>query len=210
MNKKFIIAFSALLLVIVAAIVAVVGVFAAQQQRVANTFTIKYVANNVSATINSHYQLKDQIGITPFDEGNGISFNAGESSKTKLSTAPDIELTATTNYVVFRFVIRNNNTAGGRSLLATLTDNAVQENVNVYYLFMGTNDGITENGDYIPDTYEGAKTYGTTVCPTEPIEILASQTGIFLIVVEIDDDTLEAQYTSKQEQSVTITLNSAE
>ena len=57
MSKKLIIAFSALALAILAGAIAVVGVFAAQQQKVANTFTITYTANNVKASVGGTYTI---------------------------------------------------------------------------------------------------------------------------------------------------------
>ena len=84
MSKKLIIAISALALAIIAGVVAVVGVFAAQQQKVANTFTITYTANNVSANVIPFYIYKSVDGQTSSPQGlMPATFRPEEAEQTK-------------------------------------------------------------------------------------------------------------------------------
>ena len=194
MSKKLIISISAIVAVLLAAVIAVVAVFAANQQAVNTGFSVKYSATNVAATVSATYQRKTDDSATNLvtsDSKTSISFTAAEETTTKsLSTADgaDIALSATNNYVIFTYTFKNDITAGGKSMSVKLNDTSVQSNVNVYYL------ASAETADYA--TIKGAEGSENTALPA--VQTVAAQGTVnFYILVEIANDTLEAEYTSE-------------
>ena len=157
-KNKLIIAFSALGVVAVAAVIALVAVLAAGQQTVTSSINVTYTATDVTGSATLTYK-KGSDDWTTFSN-NSVNFAASDDARTQNITLSDgIELSATTsgsNKVVedlcFRFVFTN---TGSTSYYATITGLTAPANGSLY---VSTNDNYT--------TYKDAAATKTIEVPT--------------------------------------------
>ena len=123
-KKKIIIAVSALAMVLIASVVAVVAVLAAQQVTVQSNVQIVYTTKEIQGSISAYYQVKGdasrtQIGSTVTPDGSEPDNTGFEHNST--SAAVSIEnLSKTNNYVDFIFTFTN---TGSTAYKAQLTGN---------------------------------------------------------------------------------------
>ena len=208
-RKKLIISLTTLSLAIIAVFSITFGVLAAQTQSVKNIFSVNYAADNVAATVAAKYQVKN--GSSTYLTGGNVTYdntaNAGyrfqpgddnTNPATLSASGANVTLTATDNYVIFTYIFQNDNSTGGRAMTVTLTDSAVKTNVNCYYLASaeankGYNDIYYSTYDAQDETNNVVRTEGQ-VPSTQTVN--AQGTVYFYVLVEIDDDTLDASYVS--------------
>ena len=124
-KKKLAISITVLVLAIIAAVISVIGAWAATQQKVANLFTIEYTADNVNATIGVTYIEKDKSWQNA-GTGEQLTFNAKEASRTETVTFDKIVLDVENDCVLFLYEFTNNNTkpadSDGEPMYVTLTE----------------------------------------------------------------------------------------
>jgi len=148
-KKKLVISLSVAAAVLVAAIIAIVAVFAAASQTLTSSIKVTYTAGkNVAGTASASYKLSGE-GATSVDmDTNGstengdkvITFNAiGEKQTQSLLTQGDISLDSDNVYVEFTYVFTNTGAydyTAQISLLdkdATPASEAKVENLKVEY-----------------------------------------------------------------------------
>ena len=123
-NNKMVIAIFVLIIVLLGAIGAMIGVLAAAKQSIGNTFNINYsIENNIAVKITSSYQIAGE-GKINLDE---IRFNTNEEPQTKYSTLPIIKLNADQPYVDFS--IRIDPLSTEQTIVATAYWNDIASNI---------------------------------------------------------------------------------
>lgn len=160
-KKKMIIAISAFAMVILAAIVAVVAVLAAQQVTIKSSINVTYTSSEVAAKVTAHYQVKggEETAIGNTIEFDGTETGADATKDMNTSELKINSLTSENNYVDFIFTFTNE---GQSEYTATLTLPATLENFDVTYSVPNT-DGATK----ILDT--SFTVAGNTTTPVEYI-----------------------------------------
>lgn len=134
-RKKLIISLSVAAAVLVAAIIAVVAVFAASQQVVKSNITIKFTASDVSCTVGAKYKVENKDAI---DLGT-VTINAKDEENKEYSLSPtgNVDLTKTNNSVTFEWTFTNTGSKAFTIKLNQLTNiSGSAFNVKFY-----TNDG---------------------------------------------------------------------
>ena len=109
-RKKVVVAFSSLAFVIVAAMVAVVAVFAARNVTVQSGYQISYTALHVKATVSGTYQVENDASPTSLSPAT-LSFTGEEATNgtanVKSFTSVTATLTETNDSVDFVYTIAN-------------------------------------------------------------------------------------------------------
>ncbi len=129
-KKKLVISLSVAAAVLVAAIIAIVAVFAANAQTVQSTVKIKYTTSNVAGSVQASYQIKNEE-VEPLGTS---TFTATDTTTTALNDA-DITLTDANDTVTFTFIFTNN---GGNTMYINLAQFTQPANTTVKYQ-VGTN-----------------------------------------------------------------------
>lgn len=124
-RKKIIIAFSSLAAVIVAAVVAVVAVFAARNVTINSGYTISYTALHVKATVSGTYQVQNSGSATALSPAT-LSFTGSEATdgteNVKSFTNVTVTLSETNQYVDFVYTIANGDLNAASVVLASNPD----------------------------------------------------------------------------------------
>ena len=145
-KKKMIIAISAFAMVILAAVVGVVAVLAAQQVTVKSSISVSYTASEVAGTVTAKYQVKGgtatNIGTTGTITFDGTETGEPEESLTE-TTLSISGLSSTNNYVDFIFTFTN---TGSSKYTATLTPPTTCTNFNITYTVPNAS-GVTKKSD---------------------------------------------------------------
>ncbi len=136
-KKKMIIAICAFALVVVATIVSVVAVLAAQSVTINSTINVQYTSNEVAAKVTAHYQVANGTRTKMGGDDNGmITFYGTETgaeatqSMTGESGLTISGLTSENNYIDFIFTFTND---GDAEYTATLTLPNDVENFGITY-----------------------------------------------------------------------------
>lgn len=134
-KKKVIIALASLILVMVAAVVAVVAVFAARNVTVNSGYQISYTALHVKANVSGTYQVQNSVSPTSLSPAT-LSFTGEEATdgteNVKSFTGVTVTLTAENQYVDFVYTISNGNLNAATVALASNPD-AGNDNLTYTY-----------------------------------------------------------------------------
>ena len=127
-KKKLIVSISSLCVVVVLAIITLVAVFAAGNQRFESQVSVTYKATNVSATISGDYLRKDDSRYTSM--GAPIEFLPTTETGTRSMGLNGLELNEVKNYAILRYTFTNNSSSvrinvESRSSVTSSTNTAV-------------------------------------------------------------------------------------
>ena len=118
-KKKLVISLSVAAAVLVAAIIAIVAVFAASIQTAQSTLKITFTSKDVSCTVSGEWALPSATADEKGELGS-ITIKASDEQDThKLNANPTIPLTSEKNYVDLSYTFTNN---GSRSFTIELGD----------------------------------------------------------------------------------------
>lgn len=187
--KKLTIATATLGVVLLAAIIAVIAVFAAGNQAVGSNFTVSYKATNVAATVSAGYAKGAATSYTAI--GEAVTFNAEDATNDaqtgkSLSTADDLSLDLTNKYITFKYTFKNNSTSV--AFKVSLADGSAQNNVEVSY---------------------GTSTDALSATLPTDVTVAAEDTVDIYVRVAIDDVNSAASYTSAAGAGLVWTLTAA-
>lgn len=150
-KKKLVISLSVAAAVLVAAIIAIVAVFAAAQQAVKSDITIKFKATDVACEINGTWTLP-KVGDYEAKTGTfgPVAFAAAETqaeegAEKTLSVAPEVNLTSSQNYIEFTYTFTNAASTGilikmSEIKLVYADSNEEVQNVTISYKKQGMDD----------------------------------------------------------------------
>ena len=148
-KNRLVVAVVVLSVALIAAIGAIIGVYAATQQNVSTSFTVSYdVGKNIALKVTSSYQIAGEDKVT-LDE---VKFNVPEASQTKTVSIPNITLTGDKPYVDFsyRFETLNDQEIALDVFWENLLENSENIKISATYYFMG-NTGVTIWAEVNPD-----------------------------------------------------------
>ena len=142
-KRKMIIAISAFAMVVLATVVAVIAVLAAQNVTIQSSINVTYTSSEVAAKVTAKYQVANgtasNIGTGGYEfEGTESGANATQNLTTSALTINT--LTSTNNYVDFIFTFTNE---GSAEYTATLTLPATATNFEISYT-VPDKDGATK------------------------------------------------------------------
>lgn len=133
-KRKMIIAISAFAMVILATVVAVVAVLAAQSVTIQSSINVTYSVTDVIADVEVYaVKVKTNASSITWDNSNKATYNFGDSysGTGETLTLPTSSYTlAKDECVVLKFVFNNNS---AKAFTATLTKPTAVTNVNIYY-----------------------------------------------------------------------------
>lgn len=137
-KKKIIVSISSFAILIMAVVIAVVAVLAAQSITVKSSVNVTYTAKEVAAKVTSKYKIGDTGTLTNIGSGS-ISFDGTEDLTNNTQTTGTItsstDLTSTNNYIEFVFTFTNE---GDAEYTATLTLPATVDNFEATYTVPNT------------------------------------------------------------------------
>lgn len=147
-RKKVVVAFSSLAFVLVAAMVAVVAVFAARNVTVRSGYQISYTALHVKATVSGTYQVKNDESPTSLSPAT-LSFTGNEATNgtenVKSFTGVTVTLTETNNSVDFVYTIANGDLNACSIAIASNPDNANDNLTYSYTVKVGSGEAQVKN-----------------------------------------------------------------
>jgi len=146
-RRKVVLAFSSLAVVIVAALVAVVAVFAARNVTIKSGYTITYTALHVKATVSGTYQLQGDASATSMNPAS-LEFTGAEATESpanvKQFTGVTVALTETKQYVDFVYTIANGNLNAASVTLVANPDAANDNLTYTYTVKVGSGEAETK------------------------------------------------------------------
>ena len=132
-KRKMIISITALGVVLLAAIVAVVAVLAAQSVTIKSSINVSYNADKIIGTVTAQYQVKN-CEATNIGAGSWTFYgNETGTDATKEGSATNIVLSETNNYVDFIFTFTNDGDAAYTATL-NLPESAKVVNLTITYV----------------------------------------------------------------------------
>lgn len=141
-KKKLVISLSVAAAVLVAAIIAIVAVFAATQQTVSSFITVRYTADpTISGSARASYSYGTTVVNKPMTvngESTGsqtVVFDADDEQdqKGKLQPQEEIALTGKIREVTFQYFFTNTGRDAYTATVSFAPDNAQTENVKYFY-----------------------------------------------------------------------------
>lgn len=147
-RKKVVVAFSSLAFVIVAAMVAVVAVFAARNVTVRSGYQISYTALHVKATVSGTYQVENAESPTSLSPAT-LAFTGEEATdgtaNVKSFTGVTVTLTETNDSVDFVYTIANGDLNACSIAIASNPDNANDNLTYSYTVQVGSGEAQAKN-----------------------------------------------------------------
>ncbi|MBE7076431.1 MAG: hypothetical protein E7374_00890 [Clostridiales bacterium] len=138
-KKKLIVSVCSMALVVVAAIVAVVAVWASNRQTVNTNFKVTYKAQDVAVKVSGNYMEKGATALTQMQTAGGVKVHdiTPTTESVDAFVIDDIALSDKASYVVFEYIFVNQ--SDDIKITATLTsDDSKNDNVTVTYLSSAT------------------------------------------------------------------------
>lgn len=160
-KKKYILALSALGIVAVALIVAIVSVLAAFNATATNGIQVSYTAKNINATVTAGYATSTATtvptsGYTTITSGGAtsITFSSADADETVTKSFDDIgEVTLTQDdYLYIKYTIQNTGTTSNSEayILVTVTTSfTTNENLTIEYSNGGTSWSTSLGNQYV-------------------------------------------------------------
>ena len=135
-KKKLVISLSVAAAVLVAAIIAIVAVFAAANQAVQSSITVKFRAQDVSCTVAGTWKVSGEGGANGSLGSLTIAAKNIKDTYEMIPTETELPLTSTNNSVDFDYTFTNN---GSRDFTIKLNSISYDEtNMDIAYLLNGT------------------------------------------------------------------------
>ena len=188
-KRRLILTISSMCVAVIAVVVSVVAIFAAQQQGVQSTFKVTYRAQNVAATVSANYTVLNE---TPKTMGS-VKIDAIDQPGTVYNNLEggDIELTDVNNTVYFQYAFKNDSSVVQIKL--SLVDSAVKNNVRVLYAYSTSNVAGDSQDLTFKDSFD-------------EVTIAGDETGYVYIKVEIINKANDAEYSTSDAATLTWNL----
>lgn len=175
-KKKIIIAVSALAMIVLASVVAVVAVLAAQRVTLNNSITVEYKVKDVVCDTSVRYAVvTDGTYDWKTPKTADFAYNAEDQDKDEQSLAFGNVSIDKTQCVVLEFTFNNN---GSRAFNASLTENSSEKNnIKIYY----------------SATLEGILTSTTETSTAVNVAAGDDKSGVYYARIDIDQKQFDAK-----------------